>query len=134
MAVWDVADLLRQCVCCVDHVVRRSGGVVRGRLQRPYRPFQVNGVLAAVLPNARKCLPFNVSIERAGRLPIPAKIELAEPGERLHANTAPILWGGPSASQRSIRLLAASSRPNSSRYNQRTQDLEEVDGFCAIGA
>jgi hypothetical protein len=129
MAVWDVADLLRQCVCRVEHVIRRSGGVVRGRLRRPYRPLQVNGVLAAVLPNARKSLMFNVSIERAGRLPIPAKIELAESGERLHANTAPILWGGPSASQRSIRLLTAPSRTNSSRYNHRTQGLRAV-GFA----
>jgi hypothetical protein len=79
MAVWDVADLLRQCVCCVERVVRRSGGVVRGRLRRPYRPLQVNGVLAAVLPNARESLLSNGSIERAGGLPIPANIELAEP-------------------------------------------------------
>jgi hypothetical protein len=135
MAVWDVADLLRQCVCCVERVVRRSGGVVRGRLRRPYRPLQVNGVLAAVLPNARESLLSNGSIERAGRLPIPANIELAEPGERLHANSGPILWGGPSASLRSMRLLAATSRTNSSRYNELIQGLEEADGFlCAIGA
>jgi hypothetical protein len=52
----------------------------------------VIGVLAAVLPIARKSLLVRPSIERAGRLPIPAKVDLAESGERLHANTAPC-WG-----------------------------------------
>ena len=76
------------CVCRVRRGVRRSGGVVRGRLQRPYRPLQVVGVLAAVLPVAGKSLRFSRSAERAGRLPIPAQINVAKSGERLHANTA----------------------------------------------
>ena len=88
MVVWDVAAPPRHCVCRVRRGVRRSGGVVRGRLQRPYRPLQVVGVLAAVLPVAGKSLRFSRSAERAGRLPIPAQINVAKSGERLHANTA----------------------------------------------
>ena len=60
---------------------------MRGRLRGPYRPLQVTGVWAAVLPNARKSLLLDAFIERAGRLPIPARIDLAVSGERLHANT-----------------------------------------------
>jgi hypothetical protein len=76
------------CVCCVRRGKRRLGGVVRGRLRRPFRPLQVIGVLAAVLPIARKSLSFSRSAERAGKLPIPAQINLAKSGERLHANMA----------------------------------------------
>jgi hypothetical protein len=67
-------------------------------LRRPYRPLQVIGVLAAILPIARKSLHFNPSAERAGRLPIPAKTNLAKSGERLHAKMVAILWAALSAS------------------------------------
>ena len=66
-------DCATLCVFCVRRGLRRSGGVVRGRLRRPCRPLQVIGVLAVVLPIARKSLQFSPSAERAGRLPIPAK-------------------------------------------------------------
>ena len=46
------------CVCCVRRGVRRSGGVV-GHLRRPCQPLQVIGVLAEVLPIARRFLLFN---------------------------------------------------------------------------
>jgi hypothetical protein len=81
--------LPRHGVYCVRRGIRRSGGVVRGRLRRPYRPLQVIGVLAAVLPIARKSLRFSRSAECAGKLPIPAQVNLATSGERLHANHGP---------------------------------------------
>ena len=86
MAVWDVA-VCRASMC----VLRKAwgpplGGVMRGRLRRPCRPLQVIGVLATVLPIARKSRQFSCSAERAGKVPIPAQINLARSGERLHAN------------------------------------------------
>ena len=117
------------CVCCVRRGIRRSGGIVRGRLWRPYRPFQVIGVLAAVLPIARKSQQFSRSAECAGKLPTPAQVNLAKSGERLHANTAPIPWAASNARQCSTKLPRGSYRTNSSCCNQRSQRLEEVDGF-----
>ena len=80
-------DCATLCVFCVRRGLRRSGGVVRGRLRRPCRPLQVIGVLATVLPIARKSRQFSCSAERAGKVLIPAQINLAKSGERLHANT-----------------------------------------------
>ena len=117
------------CVCCVRCGIRRSGGIVRGRLWRPYRPFQVIGVLAAVLPIARKSQQFSRSAECAGKLPTPAQVNLAKSGERLHANTAPIPWAASNASQCSTKPPRGSYRTNSSCCDQRSQRLEEVDGF-----
>jgi hypothetical protein len=106
------------------------GGVVRGRLRRPYRPLQVIGVFAAVLPIARKSVQFSRSAECAGKLlPIQAQINLARSGERLHANTAPIPWAALSASQCLTRLARDSYRTNSSYCNQPSQRLEEIDEF-----
>ena len=100
---------------------------MRGRLRRPYRPLQVIGVLAAVLPIARKSLQFSRSAERAGRLPIPAQINRAKPGERLHANTT-----GGQLSMRANALLScqrtAIVRIRHVAISER-QQLEEVDGF-----
>ena len=107
MAMWDVAGLPRHCVCCVRRGVRRSGGVVKGRLRRPYRPLQVIGVLAEVLPIARKSFQFSPSAERAGRLPIPAKTNLAKSDERLHAKMVAILWAALSVSHRWIELQSS---------------------------
>ena len=122
--------LPRQCVCCVRRGIRRSGGVVRGRLRRPCRPLQVIGVLAVVLPIARKSVQFSRSAECAGKLlPAPAQINLARSGERLHANTAPILWAALSASQCSTQPARDSYRTNSSCCNQPSQRLEKIDGF-----
>jgi hypothetical protein len=59
---------------------------VTGRLRRPYRPFQVIGVLVAVLPIAGTSL---ITAERAGTRSVPAKPNLAEAGERLDARTIP---------------------------------------------
>jgi hypothetical protein len=96
-------------------------------LRRPYRPLQVIGVLAAVLPIARKSLQFSRSAERAGRLPIPAQINRAKPGERLHANTT-----GGQLSMRANALLScqrtAIVRIRHVAISER-QQLEEVDGF-----
>ena len=78
-----------------------------GRLRRPYRPLQVTSVLAMVLPIARKSPLFSPSIERAGKLPIPAKIDLAESGERLHANR-PKCRGPLSAGHRRIGHITTS--------------------------
>src|ERR1700751_541133 len=125
MVVWDVAAPPRHCVCRVRRGVRRSGGVVRGRLQRPYRPLQVIGVLAAVLPIARKSLRFSRSAECAGKLPIPAQVNLATSGERLHANPVPAQWATLSAIQCSTTLPWGGYRTNSSCCNQRRQRLEE---------
>jgi len=80
-------DCATLCVFCVRRGLRRSGGVVRGRLRRPCRPLQVIGVLATVLPIARKSRQFSCSAERAGKVPMSAQINLARSGERLHANT-----------------------------------------------
>src|SRR5262249_24144811 len=103
------------------------GGIV-GRLRRPYRPLQVISVLATVLPIARKSPLFSPSIERAGKLPIPAKIDLAEPGERLHANR-PECRGPLSAGHRQINLPVGRHCTNWSHRNQRGQRLQEVDRF-----
>src|SRR5215471_1832583 len=87
MAVWDVAATAH-FVCFASGVGSAArGGVVRGRLRRPYRPFQVIGVLTTVLPIARNSRQFSCFTERAGKVPIPAQINLARSGERLHANT-----------------------------------------------
>ena len=126
---------LRATVCGLRRGVRRSGGVMRGRLRRPYRPLQVIGVLAAVLPIARKSLQFSRSAERAGKLPIPAQFKLAKSGERLHANAAPILRAALSASQCSTKLPRDSHRTNSSRRNQRRSTIGGSRRIpCAIGA
>jgi hypothetical protein len=72
-------------------------------LRRPFRPLQIMSVLAAVLPIVRKSLRCSRSAERAGRLPISAKINLAKSGERLHANPGPNPRTALSASQRPIK-------------------------------
>ena len=84
MAVWDVA-VCRASMC----VLRKAwgpplGGVMRGRLRRPCRPLQVIGVLAVVLPIARKSLQFSPSAERAVGCQYRLR-PIAKSGERLHA-------------------------------------------------
>jgi len=64
-------------------VLGRSGALMRGRLRRPYRPLQVIGVLAAVLPIATISLQLPSPAERAGTQPITKKPTLGEMGERL---------------------------------------------------
>jgi hypothetical protein len=49
-------------------------------------------VLATVLPSARQSQWSIPSAECAGRLPLPAKTNLAHSGERLHASAVPMLW------------------------------------------
>ena len=46
-------DCATLCVFCVRRGLRRSGGVVRGRLRRPCRPLQVIGVLAAEMSSGK---------------------------------------------------------------------------------
>jgi len=129
---WQCETLRATALLCV---LRKAwdpplGGRCARHLRRPYWPLQVIGVLAAVLPIARKSVQFSRSAECAGKLlPIPAQINLARSGERLHANTAPILWAALSASQCSTQLARDSYRTNSSCCNQPSQRLEEIDGF-----
>jgi hypothetical protein len=100
-------------------------------LRRPYRPFQVIGVLAAVLPIARKSRQFSHSAECAGKLPTPAQVNLAKSGERLHANTTPIPWAASSASQCSTKLPRGSYRTNSSCCSQQINDWRKsTDSLC----
>jgi hypothetical protein len=56
---------------------------MRGHLQRPYRPLQVIGVLAAVLPVATTSFQSIPAAERAERA---GQRSLAAFGERLNAN------------------------------------------------
>jgi hypothetical protein len=69
------------------------------------------------MPIASQSQQFSRSAERAGRLPIPVKSNLAKSGERLHATMAPTLWATPKASCRSDKLSVGSDFMNSSRCN-----------------
>ena len=122
-------DCATLCVFCVRRGLRRSGGVVRGLLRRPCRPLQVIGVLATVLPIARKSRQFSCSAERAGKVPIPAQINLAKSGERLHANTVRPM-GRSSATQSSIELPRDSYRTNSSCWNEVNDWRKSTDSLC----
>jgi hypothetical protein len=65
----------------------------------------------------RQSQQFSRFTERAGRLPIPVKSNLAKSGERLHANAVQ-MEADPSASCRSDKLAVGSNCMNSSRCNQ----------------
>jgi hypothetical protein len=79
---------------------------MEGGLRRPYRPFQVIGVLAAVLSTALISLQFTTPDERAGARPIPEKDNLGSRGERLNANTIAIVSGNPNATDAAIASSA----------------------------
>jgi len=66
---------------------------MEGGLRRPYRPRQVLGVVATVLPTALISLQCTSPEERAGARPIPDKPNLGSRGERLNANAVATVFG-----------------------------------------
>ena len=87
LLVSDVAALPRN-VCLRKGGSAARGPLMRGRLPRPYRPIQVIGVLASVLPIATMS---NFPTECAGMRPIANNHNVGALGGRLNANTITIV-------------------------------------------
>jgi len=83
-----------------------------------WRPYQVVGVLAAVLSTALISLQFTPSDERAGARLIPDKPNLGTLGERLNANTIAIVAGDPNATYLTIAHDMSDWPKDSDRYRR----------------